>query len=87
MSTKQDGIAWSPSMSRRKFLASLAAGSVVLAGSASGAVRRLVGKSPLPFEPDLFVDEVRPETDSRTKYPIVNTMWEASTPSPSPSRD
>ena len=53
--TKSQTPSWSPAMSRRGFLASLAAGSMVLAGSANGAVRRFLEQAEQPFEPHLFL--------------------------------
>jgi len=47
-------ISWSPAVSRRGFLASLAAGSLVLAGRASG-LSLVAGAEDLSFDPDLFV--------------------------------
>jgi len=50
-------IRWGPGISRRGFLAGLAAGSVVLVANTScaPAVRKLASGDELPFEPDLFV--------------------------------
>ena len=55
MSTTRDTLRWSPAVSRRGFLAGLASGSLILAGDARGAVRRLAGQADGDFEPDLFV--------------------------------
>ena len=54
MSTTERSISWSPALSRRGFLASLAAGSMVLAGRANG-LGLVKGAEDLDFEPDLFV--------------------------------
>ena len=57
MSFSENTIEWAPSVSRRSFLASLAAGTFVLASNAGTAtgLRCLIQGEELPFEPDLFV--------------------------------
>ena len=32
------------------------------------------------FEPSLFVPEIRPDSDEQSKYPILSTSWESTTP-------
>ena len=57
MSVSRHAMQWAPSLTRRGFLSSLAAGSLVLAGRAKGASSfvRIAQDEDVPFEPDLFV--------------------------------